>query len=62
MSRARFKVKKELFLCCRAGENHSSVDSAAIEDEGESVVNWSLLEDDKDAGCSFLLEERGASF
>lgn len=35
--------------------------SAAIEDEEESVGNWSLLEDDKAAGCSLLLEERGAS-
>jgi hypothetical protein len=25
--------------------------STAIEDEGESVGNWSFLEDDKDAGC-----------
>lgn len=29
--------------------------------EEESVGNWSLLEDDKAAGCSLLLEERGAS-
>ena len=34
-----------------------------IEDEGESVGNWSLLEDEKDAGLIDyrLLEERGAS-
>lgn len=56
-------LEKELFLCCR-GEPFKRRDgdgSAAIEDEGESVGNWSLLEDDKDAGCSLLLEERGAS-
>jgi hypothetical protein len=48
--------KSKLFVKKRVGAI-----SAAIEDEEESVGNWSLLEDDKAAGCSLLLEERGAS-
>lgn len=65
MSRARFRERTFPLLQGR-GEPFKRRDgdgSAAIEYEGESVDNWSLLEDEKDAGCSFyLLEERGASF
>lgn len=64
MSRARFRERTFPLLQDRGEPFNKRRDgdgSAAIEDEGESVGNWSLLEDDKDAGCSLLLEERGAS-
>jgi len=60
MSRARFRERTFPLLQGR-GEPFKRRDgdgSAAIEYEGESVDNWSLLEDDKDAGCSFLFIRR----
>jgi len=52
MSRARFRERTFPLLQGRAFKRRDGDGSAAIEDEGESVGNWSFLEDDKDAGCS----------